>query len=50
MIHIETEFPFAEEVLERAARRALEYASYSGEPELSILLTDDARLHGLNLN
>jgi probable rRNA maturation factor len=50
MIHIKTEFPFAEGLLERAARTALESASYSGDPELSVILTNDARLHELNLN
>jgi probable rRNA maturation factor len=37
-------------LLERAARTALEYGSYSGDSELSIILTNDARLHELNLN
>lgn len=50
MIHIETEFPFAEDLLERAARAALEHESQSLESELSIILTNDARLHELNLN
>ena len=50
MIHIETEFPFAEDLLERAARAALEHESQSLESELSIILTSDARLHELNLN
>jgi probable rRNA maturation factor len=50
MIHIETEFPFPEHLLEAAARAALEHESASPESELSIILTDDARLHELNLN
>jgi probable rRNA maturation factor len=50
MIHIETEFPFAEDLLERAARAALEHEAQSLESELSIILTNDARLHELNLN
>jgi probable rRNA maturation factor len=50
MIHIETEFPFPEDLLQRAARAALEYESQSLESELSIVLTDNARLHELNLN
>lgn len=50
MIHIQTEFPFAEELLEHAAQAVLEYASQPPESELSIILTDDARLHQLNLN
>ena len=50
MIHIETEFPFPEDVLERAANAALEHESQPLESELSIVLTDNARLHELNLN
>jgi probable rRNA maturation factor len=50
MIHIETETPFPEDLLERAARAALEHESQSPEAELSIILTNDARLHELNLN
>ena len=50
MIHIETEFPFPEGLLERAATAALEHESQSLDSELSIILTDDARLHELNLN
>jgi probable rRNA maturation factor len=50
MIHIETEVPFAEELLEGAARAALQYAAQPPEAELSIILTNDARLHELNLN
>jgi probable rRNA maturation factor len=46
MIHIESEFSFPEELLERAARSALEHQSQDGE--LSIVLTDDARLQELN--
>lgn len=50
MIHIETEFPFPETLLERAATTALEHQSQSLDSELSIILTNDARLHELNLN
>ena len=50
MIHIESEFPFPEELLERAASAALEHEHQTPDPELSIILTNDARLHELNLN
>ena len=50
MIHIETEFPFPEEILERAANATLEHESQSLDSELSIILTNDTRLHELNLN
>lgn len=46
MIHIESNLPFPEELLERAARAALEHESQDGE--LSIVLADDARLQKLN--
>jgi probable rRNA maturation factor len=50
MIHIEAEFPFPNHLLERAASAALKYHLLQ-EPldfELSIVLTDDARLQELN--
>jgi probable rRNA maturation factor len=50
MIHIETEFPFEEQLLERAAQAALEYEPQTFDSEVSIILTNDARLHELNLN
>jgi probable rRNA maturation factor len=50
MIHIETEFDFSEDLLARAAKAALEHEPQSLDPELSIILTNDARLHELNLN
>jgi probable rRNA maturation factor len=50
MIHIESEFPFPKHLLERAAQAALTHQSQSLDSELSIILTDDARLHELNLN
>lgn len=50
MIHIESEIPFSQDLLERAANAALEHESRSLDSELSIILTDDARLHELNLN
>ena len=46
MIHIESDLSFPEELLERAARAVLEYEAQDGE--LSIVLTDDARLQELN--
>lgn len=48
MIHVEAEFPFPEHLLERAAQAALEHESQTSESELTIVLTDDARLHQLN--
>ncbi len=48
MIHIEAQFPFPDNLLERAARATLEHESQSPESELSIVLTDDARLQELN--
>jgi probable rRNA maturation factor len=50
MIHVEAEFPFPNNVLERAANAALEHESISLDSELSIILTNDVRLHELNLN
>jgi probable rRNA maturation factor len=50
VIHIESEFPFPEELLERAARAALVHESQALDSELSIVLTNEARLHELNLN
>ena len=50
MIHIETELPFEKDVLERTAQAALEHQSQPSDSELSIILTNDARLHELNLN
>ena len=48
MINLELNFPFPEHLLERAAQAALEHESESLESELSIVLTDDARLQELN--
>ena len=50
MIHVESEVPFPENLLEEAARFALEHESEPLDSELSIILADDARLHELNLN
>jgi probable rRNA maturation factor len=50
MIHIESEISFPQALLERATRIALELEAQSLDSELSIILTDDARLHELNLN
>ena len=48
MIHVEAEFPFPENLLESAAQAALDHESQMSESELTIVLTDDARLHQLN--
>src|ERR1041385_6717815 len=50
MIHVESEFPFSEDLLQHAANIALEHQSQSLDDELSIILSDDTRLHELNLN
>ncbi|MBN2115544.1 MAG: rRNA maturation RNase YbeY [Anaerolineales bacterium] len=50
MIHVETESPFPQNLLEEAARAVLEHESEPLDAELSIILADDARLHELNLN
>lgn len=50
MINIESEFPFPGHLLERAANAALVHQSQPLDSELSIILTNDARLHELNLN
>ena len=50
MIHVEAEFPFPKKLLEGAANAALGHESISLDSELSIILTNDARLHELNLN
>jgi probable rRNA maturation factor len=52
MIHIESEISFPQDLLERAANAALEHhaSQQSLDSELSIILTDDVRLHELNLN
>lgn len=51
MIHIESEFPISESLLERAvstANAALAHQSASVDSELTIVLTDDVRLRELN--
>ena len=48
MIHVETEFDIPTDVLERAARAALTHQKSSLDVDLSIVLTDDARLQQLN--
>ena len=48
MIHIESEFPFQQDLLERAANTALEYSGKTLDSELTIVLTNDARLQELN--
>jgi probable rRNA maturation factor len=50
MIHIESDFPFPEELLERTAHAALEHEAESQDAELSIVLTDNEHLQELNLN
>lgn len=48
MINIESNYPFPEDLLERAAKATLTHESESLDCELSIVLTDDARLQELN--
>ena len=48
MINLELNFPFPEKLLEHAAQAALEHESESMDSDLSIVLTDDARLQQLN--
>jgi probable rRNA maturation factor len=50
MIHIESDFPFPQELLERAAYAALTHEDEAQEAELSIVLTDNEHLQELNLN
>jgi probable rRNA maturation factor len=50
MIHIESDFPFPEELLESAAHAALDHEDASQDAELSIVLTDNEHLQELNLN
>jgi probable rRNA maturation factor len=50
MIHIESEFPFSEDALKHAAQTALVHQAQPLDVELSIVLTNEARLHELNLN
>ena len=50
MIHIESDFPFPQELLERAAHATLEHESESLDSDLSIVLTDNEHLQELNLN
>jgi len=48
MIHIESEFPFQQDLLERAANTALESSGETLDSELTIVLTNDTRLQELN--
>ena len=50
MIYIEAEFPFPENLIERAVNAALEHeaSQQSLDSELSVVLADEARLHNLN--
>lgn len=48
MVNLELNFPFPADLLERAALSALQHESESLDHDLSIVLTDDARLQELN--
>ncbi|MBV6449495.1 MAG: Endoribonuclease YbeY [Anaerolineales bacterium] len=48
MINIESKFDFPTKLLERAARAALAHQKQSSDADLSIVLTDNARLRRLN--
>jgi probable rRNA maturation factor len=48
MVHLEAEFPFPQNLLKRAVNAALAHESESLDSELSIVLTDEARLQQLN--
>ena len=48
MIHIESEITFPEGLLQHAARAALEHEGETLDSELTIVLTNDARLQELN--
>ena len=48
MIHIESEFSVPKDLLERATRAALDHQAEAPDSELTIVLTDDARLKELN--
>lgn len=48
MINIESNVPFSNDLLESAAKAALEHQSESLDSELTILLTDDAHIQELN--
>ena len=50
MINIESELPFSTDLVERAANTALKHQAQALESDLSVILTNDARLHELNLN
>jgi probable rRNA maturation factor len=48
MIHIESKSPVSKDLLKRAVNVALVHQSASLDSDLTIVLTDDARLHELN--
>lgn len=48
MIHIDSEIDFPKALLERTARAVLTHQKQSPDADLSIVLTDDARLKRLN--
>ncbi len=50
MINIESEFSIPHDLLEHAANTVLDHESQPKDCDLSIVLTDNARLHELNLN
>ncbi len=48
MIHIESKFDFSKELVERAVRAALTHQERLQGVDISVVLTDDRRLHELN--
>jgi probable rRNA maturation factor len=48
MIHVESSYPVAEDLLERAAQAVLGHEAKHQDSDLSIVLTDEARLQELN--
>jgi probable rRNA maturation factor len=48
MVNIESKFDFPKKLLERAARTTLMHQKRPPDADLSIVLTDDKRLHQLN--
>lgn len=48
MVNIESETKFPQKLLERAVKAALENQSASHDAELTVVLTDDARVQELN--
>ena len=50
MINIESEFSIPHDLLEHAGYAVLDHVSQAKDVDLSIVLTDNAHLHELNLN